>query len=1232
MKRISWLLIVVFFLSVVLPAVNLPGNPAMAADTLRVAKITAVQGDVKVLRAGGEKTFPAFKGMGLTQGDTIITGKDGRVTLELAEDKELKVGENSRVMISELVQSSENNADKTSLNLKAGQVYTNVKSQLSAGAKYEIRTPTAVMGVRGTQFFVTLASGGQAAVVTLEGRVFVTVPQLVTLEDGTTVTQDVEIEVQANQIFVQTGDITDPGRYDLETLTEDVELSLFVLETLQEISMQQPELINPEILQNLEERIEQARQEQQQQQEQQERLQQELAQNIQYDSSSGSESSSSSDSGSGSVSPPPTDPGDDDNEDLPEIVITTQLENIYLQVGGEESYPIETEPADVVLEVEVEDESIAEAHFEGKDLIIYGVEPGITTVTVTASKEGYLPAEISFTVIVYEEYEEGDWDRTIIDEYGVYTDIALDSKGMPHIIYDAGSVRYRYWNGNSWQEEEPQFGSSQGSLTILHDSYGNEYSLFSYNDGGKLGYDVFDGRNWHHLSFGYEGMSVGASSTNTTPYYNYSWDQIRYGAGVSYYDEINGDLYFRFNPYPENNNSFDWSAPFLVAGEYSDAGKSSSLAFGYDFGDKDVEAYIAYYDESNGGSLKLAVISDPLNPNLEDIDIIEIDDQLGYDQEGQYVSLAVDDGLNVLHLAYYDAVNKELRYATWFDGELNFETVDSEGDAGKYASLALDKEGNPHIGYYAEDGSVGELRYAHRSNPEEEWLREVIDQGAGVGLYTSIAWDIELEAPHFAYTARIGDYWVVKHATKQGVMNSVEPGELSGTREEFEDATFYISNFGNGVRDVWREVGVEIDYLVQGEDYILTEGDEGLILTLKSDFLNTLPVTYEYEDPHRIWILFDYGLPVFINVWVTESFEAYISRDNPDLAYDPINNRYLVVYERDIIEYIDSEIWGRFISADGVLSPEFLISNDKRCFDPKVVYNPENDTFLVTWQYEEEYLIFAQILDEEGNPYEEKGNFAVCPETVNGQYSPAVAVNTDTGDYLIAWDEQVYEGNLEREIYGQLLDKEGNNQDVGRLDLVSMEESQSDPILAYSANRYLLVFGNTPDYYDYDIKGRMFNSEGELVEEIEIAVGDADQYVHALAVDDTNERFLVVWQEYRNDETGNIFGRFINIDGTMEDDFPVYQSEQDQYAPSVAFNADGGFLVAWQDGQDRLFARYFTAEGEGIGAPVPIDPEGEELRNVKVVYNPEENNYLAVYVDYSSYPTKIRCKILQAAP
>jgi hypothetical protein len=722
------------------------------------------------------------------------------------------------------------------------------------------------------------------------------------------------------------------------------------------------------------------------QQRQLERQQEELVQSIQYDTGTGSVSPPTSDSGGGSGGPPASDPGDD--EDLPEIIIITELEDVYLRLNDELPwiYTVETDPDDVELEVEVEDEDIAEASFDGNYLFIYGLNAGSTRVTVTASKEGYRPAEVSFTVTVYEEYEEGDWVKSIIDEYGGtkrHADIALDSKGMLHIIYEDGSVRYRHWNGNSWQEEEPQIGSRQGSLTIAEIDE-EDYSFVSYSYGGRLGYDVFNGKTWSHLGFGYEsneedkGVSAGASSTNITPYYNDYWGQVRYGAGISYYDEANGDLYFRFNEYPENNNYEEWSAPFLVDGATSDTGKSSSLAFSYDFGAKDVEAYIAYYDNSNGGLLKLAVISDPLDPNPQVIEKIVIDDQVGH-AEGQYVSLAVDDE-SVLHLAYYDAINRKLKYSRGFGEVWSTETVDnSEGDLDKYASLALDYEGNPHISYYAEDDLGGALKYARRDPDNEgEWLIEVIDQGEEVGFYTSIALDNNLLIPHFAYTAWTDEGWVVKHATRQGVMNTIEPGGVSGTEQAFENATFYIESFSNEVLCVREEYG---DELYDPDDFVYSQEDQ--TITLKNDYLNNL-----WLGLHRIWIYFDYGLPVLITIEVTENLEAYIERSNPDVAYDPENNRYLMVYERSMV-YYPPEIWGRFISADGEEGLEFAISEENPCSDPKVIYNPKNNNFLVTWSDSRNWegrLIYAQILDDEGNPYKGSENFAVCPGSNNSQH------------------------------------------------------------------------------------------------------------------------------------------------------------------------------------------------------------------------------------------------------
>jgi hypothetical protein len=48
------------------------------------------------------------------------------------------------------------------------------------------------------------------------------------------------------------------------------------------------------------------------------------------------------------------------------------------------------------------------------------------------------------------------------------------------------------------------------------------------------------------------------------------------------------------------------------------------------------------------------------------------------------------------------------------------ETIDSDGDTGRYASIAIDPDGAPHVGYY--DSTRRILRYAHRT--ESGWSHE----------------------------------------------------------------------------------------------------------------------------------------------------------------------------------------------------------------------------------------------------------------------------------------------------------------------------------------------------------------------------------------------------------------------------------------------------------------------------------------------------------------------------
>lgn len=46
--------------------------PAFAEDSLRAAKLADLKGSVSIMKAGGEKSFSAFKGMSINQGDRII--------------------------------------------------------------------------------------------------------------------------------------------------------------------------------------------------------------------------------------------------------------------------------------------------------------------------------------------------------------------------------------------------------------------------------------------------------------------------------------------------------------------------------------------------------------------------------------------------------------------------------------------------------------------------------------------------------------------------------------------------------------------------------------------------------------------------------------------------------------------------------------------------------------------------------------------------------------------------------------------------------------------------------------------------------------------------------------------------------------------------------------------------------------------------------------------------------
>lgn len=132
-----------------------------------------VKGNVKIQRSG-QTAKPAKLGAEVFAGDQIATGADGRGTIEMLDKSIMRVMTQSQVTIDAC--SQEGAAKNVELQLKEGGVFNNVQKGYDGKKnKFLIKTPTAVAGVRGTQFLTSYDKISKVTeVVTREGRVSVT--------------------------------------------------------------------------------------------------------------------------------------------------------------------------------------------------------------------------------------------------------------------------------------------------------------------------------------------------------------------------------------------------------------------------------------------------------------------------------------------------------------------------------------------------------------------------------------------------------------------------------------------------------------------------------------------------------------------------------------------------------------------------------------------------------------------------------------------------------------------------------------------------------------------------------------------------------------------------------------------------------------------------------------------------------------------------------------------------
>lgn len=132
----------------------------------RSGVVVAASGDAQV--DGRE----AQSGMRFGSGSTLSTGAGGQMTLRLPDGSELFLPARSSAQVERLAGRSGTTSQDARIKLEQGRLESRVAPQRGPAARYRIETPTAVIGVRGTDFRVVWDGAQRTARAEVtEGRV-----------------------------------------------------------------------------------------------------------------------------------------------------------------------------------------------------------------------------------------------------------------------------------------------------------------------------------------------------------------------------------------------------------------------------------------------------------------------------------------------------------------------------------------------------------------------------------------------------------------------------------------------------------------------------------------------------------------------------------------------------------------------------------------------------------------------------------------------------------------------------------------------------------------------------------------------------------------------------------------------------------------------------------------------------------------------------------------------------
>jgi hypothetical protein len=333
-----------------------------------------------------------------------------------------------------------------------------------------------------------------------------------------------------------------------------------------------------------------------------------------------------------------------------------------------------------------------------------------------------------------------------------------------------------------------------------------------------------------------------------------------------------------------------------------------------------------------------------------------------------------------------------------------------------------------------------------------------------------------------------------------------------------------------------------------------------------------------------------------IDIWMDD-----VNNSSPAVAYNNHHDEYMVVWYNDR-DGGARDIYARRVRGDGTLLSSFTVAQGEniRYYDPDIAYSPKHDEYLVVYTYDIPGMdddIRALRVNWDGSWISSEIQIG-RPDKSGNQVHPAVAYNSQADEYLV-----VYENKWigPKDIDAQRVRASDGAILSWRNIATGPAELRSFPDVAYSPgdDYYLIVYTYQPSSSTDpgDILGKVTSlNMSYLSAEIEICSDANDQ--KWVSLDGSADEFLVAWEDSPSTSTREIYARRVASDGTPlgpSGGFWIAGSPgSSNGSPKVAYGAGGAYLIAWHHhifGSDYdIFARFaMPGRDSALGSEFLLD-------------------------------------------